>query len=282
MAIPTEPNWHYERKAQKRGFECIAGIDEAGRGPLAGPVVAAAVIFPPGFRMNGLADSKQLSPERRVELAHTIRQTAVAVGVGMASPEEIDRLNILAATHLAARRAVETLAVPADYLITDYLPLAGTNVPVEPLIRGDQRCASVAAASIIAKVARDERMYIYEGEYPGYGFANHKGYGTGAHLEALRALGPTTIHRLTFRGVAWFDLPLRHSATFARLAEAIAAIDGERTAPMVRIAIGGSVAHLPERERKELEALYASRLIQVPNLKSEIQNPNSEIGCRVR
>jgi len=281
--MPTEPSWRREQKAWRSGLRHIAGIDEAGRGPLAGPVVAAAVVFPPGFRMDGLADSKQLSPERRRELLGQIRANAAAVGVGVASAEEIDRLNVLAATHLAAWRAIEALAVPPDYLLTDYLRLDSESqinrgqstirnpqsairnemVPVEPLIRGDQRCASVAAASIIAKVARDELMCAYDDEYPGYGFAAHKGYGTVSHLDALRTLGPTTIHRLTFRGVVWFDTPLRHSTTFNHLVEAIAAIDGEPAASAVRAAMDGALVRLPERERIEIEESYASRLTQI-------------------
>jgi ribonuclease HII len=261
--MPKEPGWHFERKAQRCGFVRVAGIDEAGRGPLAGPVVAAAVIFPPGFRMNGLADSKQLPPERRRELFHEIHEAAVAVGVGKASAEEIDRLNILTATHLAARRAVEALAAPPDYLLTDYLRLAWADVPVEPLVRGDQRCASVAAASIVAKVARDQMMCDHDNDYPGYGFAAHKGYGTAAHLAALHTLGPTTIHRLTFRGVVWFDTQLRRSKTFEYLAEVIEAIENEQTARLVRVALSGAAARLPERELNEIEALYASRLGQL-------------------
>jgi len=274
--MPTVPSWRYERKAHRLNFKRVAGIDEAGRGPLAGPVVAAAVIFAPGFRMKGLADSKQLSPQHRNELADKIRQAAVAVGIGMASPEEIDSTNIMAATHLAARRAIAALSVPPDYLITDYLALKEVAVPVEPLARGDQRCASVAAASIIAKVTRDELMCVYDGEYPGYGFAAHKGYGTASHLDALRNLGPTTIHRLTFRGVAWFDAPPRYSVTFNRLAEAIATIDNEQAASAVRVALVESSPCLPERERKEIESLYASRLARLRTLQSEIRIPQSE------
>jgi ribonuclease HII len=258
--MSAKPSWQYERKAHRAGYERVVGIDEAGRGPLAGPVVAAAVIFPPDFRMDGLADSKQLAPERRRELAQEIRASALAVGVGMVSADEIDRTNILSATYRAVWHAVEQLDVQPDYFLTDYLRLAWADGPVEPLVRGDQRCASIAAASIIAKVARDDLMCDYDGEYPGYGFAAHKGYGTQAHLEALRALGPTTIHRLTFRGVCWFEAQLRRSKTFDYLREVIGAIGSEKVARLVRLAMDGTALRLPPREMKEIEALYASQL----------------------
>ena len=257
------PHWRFEQKAGKQGFARIAGIDEAGRGPLAGPVVAAAVVFAPGFRMKGLADSKQLSAKRREELSQRIRERALAVGVGIASAEEIDRLNILAATHLAAQRAVKALGLAPDYLITDCLKLEGIETPVEAVVGGDQLCASVAAASIIAKVERDRLMCGYDDDFPGYGFSSHKGYGTEAHLDALRTLGPTTIHRLTFRGVAWFESELRHSKTFEQLAEAVTAMENEKTARALRVAIGQARVRLPEREQSDLEALFKSRLARL-------------------
>ncbi len=254
------PTWRYEQKAQKQGFARVAGIDEAGRGPLAGPVVAAAVVFAPGFRMEGLADSKQLSPEHRLELSRDIRKKALSVEIGKASAAEIDRLNILAATHLAAQRAVEGMSVAPDYLITDCLRLDWADVPVEPLVRGDQRCASVAAASIVAKVARDEIMGVYDEEYPGYGFAAHKGYGTAGHLDALRALGPTTIHRVTFRGVVWFDTQLRCSKMFQLLAEAVGTVEDTESARLTQGALRAAATHLPEREMTDLDVLFKSRL----------------------
>jgi len=256
----TAAGWRFERRAHRGGFERVVGIDEAGRGPLAGPVVAGAVIFPPGFRMDGLADSKQLPRERRVELAEAIRANALAVGVGVASAEEIDRINVLAATHVAAWRAVAALAAPPDYFLTDFLELDWAEAPVEALVRGDQRCASVAAASIIAKVARDGLMCAFGEEFPEYGFAEHKGYGTAGHLEALRARGPTTIHRLTFRGVAWFDVALRHSKTFGDLAEGIAAVESDEEARRVRAKIAEVRERLPERERIEIEGLFVERV----------------------
>lgn len=259
-AGPAKPTWRYERRAQRQGFEHIAGIDEAGRGPLAGPVVASAVVFPSEARIKDLNDSKQLTHEHRRALADEIRAKALGVGVGIASAEEIDAINVLAATHLAARRAVEALPLAPDYFITDYLRLAWTGAPVEPLVKGDARCCSVAAASIIAKVTRDALMHDYDGEYPGYGFASHKGYTCRAHLDALHTLGPTTIHRLTFRGVCWFDTELRHSKTFDHLAEAIEAIDGENAARHIQRAIDNALTRMPEREGKEIQSLFAAQL----------------------
>jgi len=253
------PSWEYEQRAHLLGFERVVGIDEAGRGPLAGPVVAAAVIFPRGFAMQGLDDSKKLSPERREDLARQIHDRAAAVGVGVVSAEDIDRHNILNATHLAVRCAVGALKVQPDYFLTDYLHLGWAEAPVVALERGDSRCASVAAASIVAKVARDKIMTSYHSEFPGYGFADHKGYATAAHVKALRVLGPTTIHRLTFRGTAWFNAPLCHSKTFQRLAQAIAAIDSPQASRLVRDEIARVGKRLPERERVEIEELYQSR-----------------------
>ncbi len=209
--------------------------------------------------MDGLADSKQLRPDARAALDCQIRDQALAVGVGIASAEEIDRLNILAATHLAVRRAVESLKLRPDYLITDCLRLDWAEVPVEPLVRGDQRCASVAAASVVAKVARDRLMCDYDSDFPGYGFADHKGYATVTHVEALRTLGPTTLHRLSFRGVSWFETELRRSQTFARLAEAIEAIEDAAAAGAVQQALEAAEERLPERERDELRRLFAAR-----------------------
>ncbi|MCX8037427.1 MAG: ribonuclease HII [Candidatus Sumerlaeia bacterium] len=256
----ARPSWRYEQKVQRTGYRLVAGIDEAGRGPLAGPVVAAAVVFPPGFRMDGLADSKQLQPDVRRALDALIRQNALAVGVGIASAEEIDRLNILAATHLAAQRAVENLKIRPDYLITDCLRLDWAEVPVEPLVRGDQKCASVAAASVVAKVARDRLMCDYDSDFPGYGFADHKGYATATHVKALRTLGPTTLHRLSFRGVSWFETELRRSQTFIRLAEAIAGIEDAAAARAVQHALDEAMPRLPERENGELRRLFAARM----------------------
>ena len=192
---------HFERQAQARGFRTVAGVDEAGRGPLAGPVVAAAVILPERFDLPGLTDSKQLSARNRERLFPLIRAQALAVGIGVASAAEIDQVNILQATLRSMQRAVDRLKIPADFLLIDGnvpVPLA---VPQQTLVKGDSRSLSIAAASVIAKVIRDRIMTSYERIFPGYGFAGHKGYGSIAHRQALARLGPSPCHRRTFGGV---------------------------------------------------------------------------------
>ncbi|MDH4228788.1 MAG: ribonuclease HII [Nitrospirota bacterium] len=199
------PLWEYEGRAQGRGARAIAGIDEAGRGPLAGPVVAAAVILDAADPIAGLNDSKQLSEKTRERLFTEIHTRARAVGVGIVHAGEIDRINILQATILAMTQAVERLSaggVEADYLLLDALTLSALPLPQEGIIGGDGKSASIAAASIVAKVTRDRIMVAYNDNFPGYGFAVHKGYPTRAHREALSRLGPCPIHRRSFRGVA--------------------------------------------------------------------------------
>ncbi|NDL66309.1 ribonuclease HII [Anaerotalea alkaliphila] len=184
-----------------RQFGCkgpVCGIDEVGRGPLAGPVVAAAVVLPAVADLPGLDDSKKLSPKKRERLAGLIREQAVAWAVGMASVEEIDTLNILEATKLAMERAVADLGVEPELLLVDAVRLPRISLPQESILQGDAKSASVAAASIVAKVARDAMMEAYAGAYPDYGFERHKGYGTKQHIQALRSLGPTPIHRKLF------------------------------------------------------------------------------------
>lgn len=180
----------------------IAGVDEAGRGPLAGPVVAAAVVLGPGAVPAGLADSKTLSPARRAELADRIRERAVGWALGQAAPAEIDRLNILEATLLAMRRALAGLAaariVPVLALVDGNRCPAGLPFPSRPVIRGDASVASISAASILAKVYRDREMERLGRRWPQYGFAEHKGYPTSVHLERVRRFGPSPVHRLTF------------------------------------------------------------------------------------
>ena len=185
-----------ERKLLQEGFAFIAGVDEAGRGPLAGPVVAAAVILPRDRELPGVFDSKQLSDARRRVLRDEIMAIA-QVGVGVAEVHEIDSLNILKATHLAMHRAVAGLE-KVDIVLVDGLPVRGFPCPAENMIKGDAKSASIAAASIVAKVYRDELMEELDKIYPGYGFAAHKGYGTAVHLEALRRLGVTPMHRKSF------------------------------------------------------------------------------------
>jgi len=183
------------------GLTRVAGVDEAGRGPLAGPVVAAAVIIAPGRRLRGLADSKLLSPARREDVFRLIREGAHAVGVGIVDHETIDRVNILEATRRAMAEALAALAVTPELVITDFVALTGLSCPQKNLVAGDRRCASVAAASIVAKVTRDRLMVEVDRQFPQYGFARHKGYATPEHLAALDRLGPCPFHRRSFAGV---------------------------------------------------------------------------------
>lgn len=191
---------YYERVALKIGHRWIAGLDEAGRGCLFGPVFAAAVILSPERPIPGLDDSKRLSADRRVELAVLVRERAVAWAVASAEASEIDRINILEASRLAMRRALARLSVPPDYLLVDALRL-DAGIDERALIHGDARCQSIAAASILAKVDRDALMEDYHSRYPVYGLARHKGYGTPEHLRALVEYGPTPEHRHSFAPV---------------------------------------------------------------------------------
>ena len=190
----------YERDAWLQGYTYIAGMDEAGRGPLAGPVVAAAVILDPENPVYGVDDSKKLSPARRQALKKEIEEKAVAVSVGMADVETIDRINILEATKLAMKRAVEGLAFTPEIVLVDAVKLDLARLPEVPIIKGDACSYSIAAASIVAKVTRDHQMIELDKVYPEYGFARNKGYGTAEHIEALRKYGPCPLHRRTFIG----------------------------------------------------------------------------------
>lgn len=207
------------------GGVAIAGVDEAGRGPLAGPVVAAAVIWPDNRRPpKGLNDSKQVRAEERARIFQEITAKAEAVGVGLATAREIDSINILQATRLAARRALDALPTAPAGVVSDYLTLPGCPLPVVPLVGGDCLSVNIAAASIVAKVIRDRMMDHYAAEYPGFGWESNRGYGTAEHMEALARFGPTTLHRLTFAGVGFFCEFLRPSKTFLAFR---AALEGE-------------------------------------------------------
>lgn len=188
----------YENQAREQGFKFIAGVDEAGRGPLAGPVVAAAVIFPEGCMFQGVNDSKKLTPLTRARLFPEIKEKALCWAVGMSSVSEIDTLNILQASLLAMRRAVQNLTQNPDYILVDAVRIPEMNVPQLPIIKGDAKSFAIAAASIIAKVTRDRIMEDYHRQFPAYGFASNKGYGTQDHIEALRAIGCCSLHRQTF------------------------------------------------------------------------------------
>lgn len=188
-----------EERYWSQGREWLAGVDEAGRGPLAGPVVAAAVIFPKGFRIDGVDDSKKLTEKRREELAQKIRQSAVALSIGVVDHDVIDRINIYHASILAMRKAVEGLSLQPHFVLADGNSFSHDTFPCENLVDGDARCFTIAAASIIAKVTRDDIMRSYDAQYPVYGFSKHKGYGTRQHLEAICRYGLCAIHRRSFR-----------------------------------------------------------------------------------
>lgn len=203
------PDLSFETALRARGLRRIAGVDEAGRGPLAGPVAAAAVMLPRGFACPGLDDSKKLSAARREALYAVLTGDARVVwAVATTERAEIDQLNILRATHLAMRRAVEALDPQPEHCLIDGLPVRGFPLPYDAIVKGDGRSLSIAAASIIAKVTRDRLMRELDREYPQFGFAKHQGYGTKAHLEALRIHGPCRHHRRSFQPVAQLSLPL--------------------------------------------------------------------------
>lgn len=190
--------WAYEREAFADGVKLVCGVDEAGRGPLAGPVCAAAVILPPGLVIPGLNDSKKLTDKKRRELYDVITAEAVSYGIAFASEKEIDEINILQATFLAMARAMEKLTPQPELALIDGNRAKDFGLPVRTIVKGDSLSASIAAASILAKVTRDRLMEQYDEAYPQYGFAIHKGYGTKRHYEALREFGPSPIHRMTF------------------------------------------------------------------------------------
>ena len=191
----------FEERATLRGYCRVAGIDEAGRGALAGPVVAAAVILPPGQAIPGVDDSKKLSPARRDELFNVIMERALAVGVGSGDHLLIDRINILQATLIAMKGAVQQISDLPDFLLIDGISKIPLPILQQTIKKGDSASLSIAAASIIAKVTRDRLMKDFDGRFPGYGFAAHKGYGCDAHMATIARLGPCEIHRKTFRGV---------------------------------------------------------------------------------
>ncbi len=192
------PDFSLEEALANEGYTAICGVDEAGRGPLSGPVVAAACILPFGCSIEGLDDSKKLSPKKRERLFDTIREKAIAYAIASASPSEIDEINILNATMLAMRRAVEALPTAADFALIDGNTSRGFSIPTRTVIKGDAISASIAAASILAKVTRDRICMEDDIKYPEYQFAKHKGYSTALHMQILRERGPCPIHRRSF------------------------------------------------------------------------------------
>lgn len=193
------PDYEFEKAAVNSGFSCICGVDEAGRGPLAGPVCAAAVILPEGAVIAGLDDSKKLTEKKREKLYDIIKQTAVAYSVAYGTLEEIETENILEATYLAMNRAIEGLTIKPDFSLIDGNRVPrGIKIPCETIVKGDSKSMSVAAASVLAKVTRDRLMLEYDKKYPEYNFKKHKGYGTKEHTELIKQYGPCEIHRLSF------------------------------------------------------------------------------------
>lgn len=196
---------HFERQFYSDEVKHIVGVDEAGRGPLAGPVVAAAVVFPPSFRNADIDDSKKLTAKKRMELFELIKKKALGYGIAFASAQEIDELNIYAATKLAMRRAIEQITVPYELILTDAMPFKDLPAPTIPVIKGDAKALNIAAASILAKVTRDLYMDDLQKQYPAFSFAVHKGYGTKAHMEELEKNGPIEgVHRKSYKPVAKF------------------------------------------------------------------------------
>jgi ribonuclease HII len=251
----------HEAELWARGCERVAGVDEVGRGPLAGPVVAAAVILPRDLTIIGINDSKKLAPARRELLYALIRDEAVAVGVGSASEKVIDEINILNATHQAMRDAVRDLGDPPDHVIVDGGPVPGLGAPYTPVPCGDEVSTAIAAASIIAKVTRDRLMLEYDADYPGYGFARHKGYGTPEHIAALTRLGPCEIHRRSFQlvleaggGYSEAFLRFRRALLDARSLDELAAVGGE---------IAAHRDELPPHELSRLRGLYRRSHVRV-------------------
>ena len=193
------PDFSYEKAAKDKGFSLVCGVDEAGRGPLMGPVCAAAVILPEGVEIAGLNDSKKLSEKKREALFPQIIEKATAYSVAFASVEEIEKFNILEATYMAMNRAIEGLSVPADYALIDGNRVPkGIKIPCETVVKGDAKSQSIAAASILAKVSRDRLMEEYDREYPQYLFLKHKGYGTAEHIALIKEYGPCPLHRQSF------------------------------------------------------------------------------------
>ena len=193
------PDYEFEKAAVNSGFSCICGVDEAGRGPLAGPVCAAAVILPEGAVIEGLDDSKKLTEKKREKLYDIIKETAVAYSVAYGTLEEIESVNILEATYLAMNRAIEGLNVKPDFALIDGNRVPrGIKIPCETIVKGDSKSMSVAAASVLAKVTRDRLMLEYDKKYPEYNFKKHKGYGTKEHTELIKQYGPCEIHRPSF------------------------------------------------------------------------------------
>jgi ribonuclease HII len=248
---------NFERVLWKSGVRAIAGVDEAGTGPLAGPVVAAAVVFPPNTEIAGIDDSKQLDAETRSALAAVIRGAASAVAVGLADVGEIDEINIYRAALLAMRRAVEALPSAPDHLLIDARAIPGVAIPQNSFSKGDGINFSIAAASIIAKTHRDRLMEALEEKYPGYGFTRHKGYGTPEHQDAIRRLGPSPVHRLSFGLIR--ELCGEFSPLFYALKRRLEDAEAADALTGFEAVFKESRASLEEREQRKLQIMLRRR-----------------------
>jgi ribonuclease HII len=248
---------NFERVLWKSGIRAVAGVDEVGIGPLAGPVVAAAVIFPPGSELAGVDDSKQLEPEQRVKLEAAIRQSATAIGVGLAEVSEIDHLNIYHAALLAMRRAIEALSLKPEHLLIDARVIPGISIPQNSFNKGDGINFSIAAASIIAKTHRDRLMEELEKKYPGYGFAQHKGYSTSEHQNAIRGLGPCPVHRLSFPFIR--ELCGEFSELFYTLKQQLQEVDSAAALHTFEKQLRERWSELDEKEQRKIRLMLSRR-----------------------
>ena len=248
---------NFERLLWKSGVQFVAGVDEVGVGPLAGPVVAAAIVFPPGTKLAGIDDSKRLDPERRLKKEGAIRQVTSAVGVGLAEVDEIDRLNIYHAALLAMRRAVEALPLKPEHLLIDARIIPEVSIPQSSFYKGDGINFSIAAASIIAKTHRDRLMEELETKYPGYGFAQHKGYGTPEHQNAIRRLGPCPIHRMSFPFIR--ELCGEFSELFYALKQQLDEIDSATALRSFERSLRERWSELHEKEQRKIRLMLSRR-----------------------
>ena len=248
---------NFERVLWKSGIRSIAGVDEVGMGPLAGPVVAAAVIFPPGTEFVWIDDSKRLDPEQRVKMESAIRKSAAAIGIGSVEVDEIDRLNIYHAGLLAMRRAVEALPSRPEHLLIDARIIPDLSIPQNSFYKGDGMNFSISAASIIAKTHRDRFMEELEKKYPGYGFGQHKGYSTPEHQNAIRGLGPCPIHRMSFQFIR--ELCGEFSELFYSLKQQLQEVDSTTALQSFENGLKDRQPELEEREQRKIRLMISRR-----------------------
>jgi len=248
---------NFERVLWKTGIQHIAGVDEVGVGPLAGPVIAAAVVFPPGAQLAGVDDSKRLDPAERTVLAERIRACATAIGIGMADVAEIDRLNVYHAGLLAMRRAIEALPVAPQHVLVDARTIPGVTAPQNPFNKGDGINFSIAAASIVAKTHRDRLMVDLDPRYPEYGFARHKGYSTAVHQDAIRRYGPCPIHRMSYPFLR--ELRGEYSARFYALKEELAAARSAGSVREVERRLQEQSGQFSDHEYRKLKLVLTRR-----------------------